>query len=89
MINDIFYKNLDYIDLHGYSMDIARVLVNDFVNDSVILRKEKIVIIHGIGEGKVKKAVYELLDKNKHVKKYWQANDNAGMSIVELILDKH
>lgn len=89
MIDDIFYKNLDYIDLHGYDMEMARVLVNDFVNDSVIMKKEKIIIIHGIGEGKVKKAVHAALDKNKYVKSYWLDNNNAGMTVIELLLDKH
>lgn len=89
MIDDIFYKNLDYIDLHGYTMDIARVMVNDFINDSYMLGKEKIIIIHGIGEGKVKHAAYEVLKKNKYVKKYWLTHENAGMTIVEILLDKH
>ena len=89
MIEDIFYKNLDYIDLHGYDRDMARVLTNDFINDSLTLKKEKIIIIHGIGNGIVRNSVHETLSKNKNVKKYCIANNNAGITIVELMLDKH
>ena len=89
MINDIFYKNLDYIDLHGYDMDSARVATEDFIYESVCLGREKIVIIHGIGGGFVRKSVHDFLEKSKDVKSFKIDNNNAGMTIVELKLDKH
>lgn len=84
MINDIFYNNLDFIDLHGYDMDSARVATMDFIRDSYFLGRSKIVIIHGIGEGKVRKAVHEELERNKLVKFYKIDNVNAGMTIVDI-----
>ena len=63
MIDDIFLKNLPTIDLHGYDRDSARVKVEDFIKENVIMRNNKIVIIHGIGEGIVKKSVHEVLKK--------------------------
>lgn len=89
MIDDIFYKKLDYIDLHGYDRDMARVLTNDFINDSIVLKKDKIIIIHGIGNGIVRNSVHETLSKNKHVNEFWIDNNNAGITVVKLKLDKH
>lgn len=93
MINNIFYNNLDFIDLHGYDMDSARVAIVDFISDSYTLGRNKVVIIHGIGEGKVRKIVHEELDRNKLVKSYKLDNENVGLTIVDMvvnnILDKH
>lgn len=89
MIDDIFYKNLDYIDLHGYDMDSARVATEDFIKESLVLGRKRILIIHGIGEGLVKKSVHDVLRKNKYVKSFWIDNNNTGVTIIELLLDKH
>ena len=89
MIDDIFLNGLDFIDLHGYDMESARVATEDFINDSIKLRRSKVVIIHGIGEGKVKKSVHEVLKKDKRIIKYEVSNNNAGVTIVYILLDKH
>ena len=86
MFDDIFLARYPKIDLHGYDRDSARMLVNDFVNDNVMLGNETLVIIHGIGQGIVKKEVYEALRTNKYVKEYKTDNFNAGCTIVKLIL---
>ena len=70
MIDDIFLKNLPTIDLHGYDRDSARVKVEDFIKENVIMRNNKIVIIHGIGEGIVKKSIHEVLKKSHWVEKF-------------------
>lgn len=41
-MEDIFIKNLPFIDLHGYDIESARVATNDFINDNIILRNKKI-----------------------------------------------
>ena len=89
MIDDIFYNNLDYIDLHGYDSQTARVLTNDFINDSVIMKKDQVIIIHGIGEGIIKNVVHDILKINKYVKSFKLHNNNNGMTIVSLNIDKH
>ena len=33
-MEDIFIKNLPFIDLHGYDIESARVATNDFINDN-------------------------------------------------------
>lgn len=78
------YNNLPSIDLHGIDRDYSKILVRDFINDQIKLKEEKILIIHGIGKGIVKKAVYEELKYNKYVKDYKLDNFNNGCTIVEL-----
>ena len=84
MYNNPFYSNYPTLDLHGEVVDIAVVLVDEFINDNYILGQEKVVIVHGKGTGKIKKAVFERLKTNKYVKDYKQDNFNNGMTIVEL-----
>ena len=70
MKTDIFLNRYPSIDLHGYDRDSARVAVNDFVLENIIMKNEMIVIIHGIGSGIVKKEVHEALRVNKNVIDY-------------------
>ena len=49
MGTDIFLQRYPSIDLHGYDRDSARVAVNDFVLENIILKNEFIVIIHAVG----------------------------------------
>lgn len=78
------YSNLPTIDLHGIDRDYAKILVRDFINDQVKLREERIIIIHGIGKGIVKNAVFEELKHNSNVKSYKLDNFNSGCTVVEL-----
>ena len=86
-MEDIFLKNLPYIDLHGYDMESARVATEDFINDSLILNYKKILIIHGKGKGLVKKSVHETLKRHKEVIKYYTDNLNDGCTIILLNID--
>ncbi len=86
-MNDIFLERYPKIDLHGVDRDTARMLTNDFIQESIILGNDTIVIIHGIGTGIVKKEVHETLDKNKSVLSFKQDNFNAGCTIVKLLLN--
>ena len=81
---DLLINTYPSIDLHGYDRDTARMTVNDFVSQHVILGNEKIVIIHGIGTGIVKKAVHEALRVNKNVLEYKTDNFNSGCTVVRL-----
>lgn len=85
-VYDIFLDILPKIDLHGYDIESARVATNDFINDAIKMKYPKIVIIHGIGEGKVRKSVHDTLSKNKNVISYKIDNSNIGCTIVELKL---
>lgn len=80
----ILYSNMKSIDLHGADRCYAKILVKDFINDSVKMKEEYVVIIHGIGKGIVKKAVFEELKINKNVLEYKQDNFNPGCTVVKL-----
>lgn len=84
IIDDIFLKNIPRIDLHGYTGDMARVAVKDFIEENIILNNSKILIVHGIGLGIVKNSVHEELSHNKYVSKYYLSGFNTGCTIVEL-----
>ena len=77
-------SNLKSLDLHGEPSDIARVLVNDFINECYKSGLDKCVIIHGIGTGVIKKVVQTELKKNKLVSNYYINFFNVGTTIVEL-----
>lgn len=83
-LNNLFLDNLPSIDLHGFDQESARVKTNDFINESIILGHDKIIIIHGIGEGIVKRSVHETLSKNKSVLSYQLDSFNIGCTIVYL-----
>lgn len=77
-------NNVPSIDLHGETRETARILVNEFIDDAIRLKEEKIVIIHGIGTGVLKKEVHSVLKTNRKVKKYYIDFFNVGCTIVEL-----
>ncbi len=86
-MEDIFLKGLPTIDLHGFDGDSARVSTNDFIDENIIMKNNKIVIIHGIGRGIVKKNVHDVLKQRKEVLKYHTDNLNNGCTIVYLRVD--
>lgn len=83
---NIFLDMLPKIDLHGYDTESARVATNDFIDEALKMKYPKVVIIHGIGTGKVKESVHNTLSKNKYVSSYKVDNLNVGCTIVEIKL---
>ena len=84
-LNDIVViDSLPSIDLHGYDSDYARVKINEFIKDNYIMGNKNIVIVHGIGEGIIRKTTNETLQKNKLVLDYKSWYNNVGCTIVEL-----
>ena len=84
----MFISNLPSIDLHGYDRDSARIAIEDFIRINLKLREPKIVIIHGVGTGVLKKTTHELLNKNKYVLEYAICYNNTGSTVVRLKFDK-
>lgn len=78
-----FLFNLPTIDLHSEDRVNATIMVNDFINDNIKLKKYKIIIIHGKGSGVLKETVHNYLKKDKRVKDYY-LDINVGQTIVEL-----
>ena len=82
--NDPFLYNHRILDLHGETKDGIKILVNNFINESLLLKEYSIVIIHGIGRGILSKELHNLLKINKNVIEYKLNNNNLGMTIVKL-----
>lgn len=80
----IFTESLPKIDLHGLDRETARVYVNDFIQDNIKLKNEIIIIIHGIGNGILRKTVDETLRKNKNVLDHKTLYNNNGSTIVKI-----
>ena len=84
------YDHLPTLDLHGIDRDYARILINEFLEDNFKMKNLRVVIVHGIGSGIIRKTTQETLKKSKLVESYKIDNFNTGMTIVELhkTLDK-
>lgn len=85
-VYDVFLDVLPKIDLHGFDMETARIATNDFINEAIQMKYSRVVIIHGIGEGKVRRSVHDTLGKNKNVISYKIDNNNIGCTVVEIKL---
>ena len=80
----MLYKNIPTLDLHGLDRDYGRILIQEFLEDHHKIHTEKVIIIHGIGTGILKKMTQETLKKNKYVLEYKIDNFNDGMTVVTL-----
>lgn len=83
----MFISNLPSIDLHGLDRDSARVMIEDYVRINLKLKNEKFVIIHGVGEGILKKITHETLKNDKNVLEYAICYNNPGSTVVRLKFD--
>lgn len=86
-IVDPFIDFLPSIDLHGMDRVCARIKTEEFINDNIKLKNNKIVIVHGKGEGILKDEVYKTLKINKNVQDYKLDVFNVGRTIVNLKKD--
>ncbi len=88
-IHDPFISKYRALDLHGETRDSIKILIDDFINDSIILKEEDVIIIHGIGSGIIKKKTYEILQSNKYVDSFKLNNSNLGMTIVKIHINRY
>lgn len=82
--NVIFIDNLPKLDLHGLDRDSARMYIEDFIRDNIIMKNEIVVIVHGIGGGVLKEVTHSCLAKNKNVVDFKIFYYNQGCTIVQL-----
>lgn len=82
MIN--LYKNLPTLDLHGETKDIAKILINEFIEDNFKMKNKKVIIIHGVGTKTLLKETQNTLKNNKYVLEYKIDNFNTGQTIVNI-----
>ena len=81
MNHDNIYPTLD---LHGEYSFSSELLVKEFINDNILLHNPKICIIHGIGEGILRKTVHKILKEDKRIKEFSIDFFNPGCTIVEI-----
>ena len=74
------------IDLHGLDSNYASILFKDFILDHYKLRNKYLSIIHGRGQGILRKRIHEDLKRNKLVKEYKLNMFNDGETLVVLDL---
>ena len=84
----IFTDSLPTLDLHGFDRMSAKVKINEFILDNIKMKQENVVIIHGVGDGIIRKTTHDTLNKNSHVLDYGLFYRNNGMTIVQLDIDK-
>ena len=81
---DPFLNILPSVDLHGLNRDMVKCILDDFICDNIKMNNKKIIVIHGKGEGILKKETHLLLKNDKRVKRYYIDNFNDGETIIEL-----
>lgn len=77
-------QNVKIIDLHGFDSEYASLMVKEFIFDNYKLKNKHISIIHGRGEGILRKRIHEDLKRNKLVKEYKLNMFNDGETLVIL-----
>ena len=83
-MNVINRESLPKLDLHGETKDVARILVEEFIEYNYFLGELELVIIHGIGTGVLRKEVHKTLKKNKKVVEFGLDMFNPGCTLVRL-----
>ena len=84
----IYIDSLPKLDLHGLDRETARVLINDFINDNIKMKKEFINIVHGHGSGILRETTHKVLKENKKVLEFKTFYNNDGCTIAKLKFDK-
>ncbi len=76
------------LDLHNEIESMVEVLVNRFIKDNYLMKKDVVIIIHGKSGHIVRDEAHRVLKNNKLVKSYRLDNWNLGQTIVEIDVDK-
>lgn len=68
------------LDLRGKRYEEAIQELDEFIDQALLNNMAQVDIIHGIGTGVIREAVTKYLRRNKHVKSFGYAPQNAGGS---------
>ncbi|GAB0173496.1 Recombination and DNA strand exchange inhibitor protein MutS [Helicobacter trogontum] len=66
------------LDLHGYTREEAQMLLEDFINQAIMAKFSEVLIVHGMGNGILKRMVESFLDSCNYIRGYVQAPPNMG-----------
>ena len=83
-IIDPFLYNAHFLDIHGFDRMGAVALIKNFIDNEKRIDNKILVIVHGKGEGILKKATHDYLKKDKRVLEYKLDIFNDGQTIVIL-----
>ena len=68
------------LDLRGKRYEEAMQELDEFIDQALLNNMAQVDIIHGIGTGVIREGVTKYLRRNKHVKSFGYATQNAGGS---------
>ncbi|MEW6660531.1 MAG: endonuclease MutS2 [Thermodesulfobacteriota bacterium] len=74
---------LPSLNVVGLRVDEALPLVDRLIDQAMLHGTEKVDIIHGVGTGRLKRAVWDHLKRHRAVKAV-HGDDNPGVTVVEL-----
>lgn len=87
-IVDIKQRRADTdLDLRGKTVDEALVELENFIDNSVLLKLSQITVIHGKGTGALRTAVHQFLKRTKAVKSFrlgMFGEGEDGVTVIEL-----
>lgn len=83
MINPFLY-NVPSIDIHGCDRTIAIALLKEFIDDYSKTNHKKLLLIHGKGEGILRKETHEYMKHDKRISFFKIDNFNDGQTIIYL-----
>ena len=79
-------KNLSLsINVRGKMLEEALAEVDKYIDDAFMAKLEKVTIIHGRGEGILRRGIQEMLSKNKHIKEFRDGHFNEGGNGVTVV----
>lgn len=72
------------LDLHGHTKEQAKNALLKMLDKAILQNAAAIEIIHGHGEGIIKKLVHDFLSKSNHVATFTYKTNNTGTTIAYL-----
>lgn len=78
------------INVQGQNLDDAIMDVDKYLDDAYMAGHKEVTVIHGRGEGVLKKGLREMMQRHKHVASFRRGNYNEGgegVTLVKLKLD--
>ena len=76
------------LDLRGKRYEEAMKELDEFIDQALLNNMAQVDIIHGIGTGVIREGVNKYLRRNKHVKSFGYAPQNAGGSGATIVIFK-
>jgi len=90
IINELNEKAVNFkltLDVRGKMADEALQIVQKYLDDAYLLRIKEVRILHGKGEGILRKVIRELLSGNEEVESFGDEHiEHGGSGITKVIL---